>query len=62
MITAMKEHTQLQIENNSRGHSYEKVFGHLLDVPRLSSIEVQDPYIRSTHQVRAYLKSTVVVL
>jgi hypothetical protein len=47
---AGKYHEQIVIENNSTGHSYEKLFGRFLD-EEVTSVEVEDPYVRSFHQV-----------
>ncbi|XP_064481590.1 MIT domain-containing protein 1-like [Ornithodoros turicata] len=48
-------HEQIQIEDKSTGHSYESVFGHLLD-DRVTSIDVDDPYIRAVHQAQNFLQ------
>jgi len=50
-----KYHEQIQIVDGSTGHSYEKVLGRFLD-SALSSVEVDDPYIRSAHQVYNFLR------
>lgn len=50
IFKAGKYHEQIRIENNSTGHSYERLFGRFLD-PTLTGVVVEDPYIRSTHQV-----------
>lgn len=44
-------HEQIQIENNSTGHSYAALFGRFLD-DEVEYVIVEDPYIRSFHQVR----------
>jgi len=50
-----KYHEQLQIEDNSTGHSYEKVMGRFIDSD-LSVVEIDDPYIRSFHQIQNLLR------
>jgi delta 1-pyrroline-5-carboxylate dehydrogenase len=45
-----KYHEQIVIEINSTGHSYKNVFGRFLD-EEVTSVEVEDPYVRSFHQV-----------
>jgi len=50
-----KYHEQLQIEDNSTGHSYEKVMGRFIDSD-LSVVELDDPYIRSFHQIQNLLR------
>ena len=50
MISAGKYNEQIQIDDNATGYSYEKVFGRFID-ESLTEVEVQDPYIRSVHQV-----------
>lgn len=51
LFKAGKYHEQIRIENNSTGHSYEKLFGRFLD-ESLTGVVVEDPYIRSAHQVQ----------
>lgn len=46
-------HEQIIIEENSSGHSYEKVFGRFFD-QEVTKIEIDDPYIRIFHQVINY--------
>lgn len=46
-------HEQVIIEENSIGHSYEKVFGRFFD-QEVTKIEIDDPYIRLFHQVINY--------
>uniref|UniRef100_A0A2C9M6F3 MIT domain-containing protein n=1 Tax=Biomphalaria glabrata TaxID=6526 RepID=A0A2C9M6F3_BIOGL len=46
-----KKVIKIKIEENSTGHSYDKLFGHYLH-PLVTSIEVDDPYIRTDFQVR----------
>lgn len=43
-------HEQVHIENNSTGHSYKTLFGRFLDED-VDFVLVEDPYIRSYHQV-----------
>lgn len=43
-------HEQVNIENNSTGHSYKTLFGRFLDED-VTIVTVEDPYIRSFHQV-----------
>lgn len=43
-------HEQVHIENNSTGHSYKTLFGRFLD-DDVEFVVVEDPYIRSFHQV-----------
>ena len=50
MISAGKYNEQIHIDDNATGYSYEKVFGRFID-ESLTEVEVQDPYIRSVHQV-----------
>ena len=52
LFAAGKYNEQIKIENNATGYSYERVFGRLID-ESLTEVEVQDPYIRSIHQVCA---------
>jgi hypothetical protein len=40
---------QMQIKEDSVGHSYEKIFSRFLD-ENVTSVQVDDPYIRSPHQ------------
>ncbi|KAJ1525629.1 hypothetical protein ONE63_008847 [Megalurothrips usitatus] len=46
---------QVVIQADSIGHSYHSVFGRFLD-SEVTSIEVEDPYIRSFHQCQNFLK------
>lgn len=48
--TMGKYHEQILIENDSTGHSYKNLFGRFLD-DEVTSVEVEDPYVRSFHQV-----------
>jgi hypothetical protein len=45
-----KYHEQILIENDSTGHSYKNLFSRFLD-EEVTSVEVEDPYVRSFHQV-----------
>ena len=49
-MPAGRYHEQIQIENNSKGHSYEKLLGRFVD-DQLTEVTVEDPYVRTTHQV-----------
>ena len=49
-LSGGKYHEQMQIANGATGFSYEKIFGRLLEEP-LTEVVVEDPYIRSHHQV-----------
>ncbi|XP_037284778.2 MIT domain-containing protein 1 [Rhipicephalus microplus] len=48
-------HEQIHIESGSVGHSYDQMFGHLLD-DMVTSVEVDDPYVRSVHQVQNFVR------
>uniref|UniRef100_V5HSA8 Putative mit microtubule n=1 Tax=Ixodes ricinus TaxID=34613 RepID=V5HSA8_IXORI len=48
-------HEQIHIESGSTGHSYQQVFGHLLD-DAVTAVEVDDPYVRSIHQVQNFVR------
>lgn len=48
--TAGQFREQYQIKSDATGYNYEKIFGELID-DELSAVEVEDPYIRATHQV-----------
>ncbi|KAJ9578977.1 hypothetical protein L9F63_024916 [Diploptera punctata] len=50
-----KYHEQITIENNSTGHSYKSLFGRFLDED-VTSITVEDPYIRSFHQCQNFIR------
>lgn len=50
-----KKHTQVTIENDATGWSYERIFGPCLD-EFVTQVFVQDPYIRSHHQVINFLR------
>ena len=51
---AGKQHEQIQIESNATGYSYEKLFSRFLN-QFLTEVEVEDPYVRSHHQVQEQL-------
>ena len=44
-------HEQIRIDPDSTGHSYQSLFGRFLD-DHVRTVHVDDPYIRSHHQVR----------
>ncbi|XP_046970771.1 MIT domain-containing protein 1-like [Vanessa cardui] len=48
-------HEQVHIENNSTGHSYKTLFGRFLD-EEIQYVSVEDPYIRSFHQIQNFLR------
>lgn len=50
-----KYHEQIFIENDSTGHSYKNLFGRFLD-EEVTSVEVEDPYVRSFHQCQNFLR------
>ncbi|PIK61071.1 putative MIT domain-containing protein 1-like [Apostichopus japonicus] len=50
-----KFHEQIQISKGARGFSYEHVFDRFLD-QSLTEVTVEDPYIRSTHQIYNFLR------
>lgn len=52
---AGRYHEQIQIEEDATGYSYQHIFGHLLD-KSLTSVEVEDPYIRGVHQIYNFLR------
>ena len=41
---------QIRIQNDSQGHSYETLFGHVF-TSDVTSVTVEDPYIRAHHQI-----------
>ncbi|XP_056011498.1 MIT domain-containing protein 1-like isoform X2 [Ostrea edulis] len=53
--TAGKQHEQIQIENNATGYSYSRLFSRFLN-QFVTNIEVEDPYIRSNHQIYNFLR------
>merc|ERR1712142_302465 len=50
-----KYHEHIRIEANSVGNSYNSIFGRFLD-DSVKIVNVEDPYIRSHHQVVNFLK------
>ncbi|KAK7486974.1 hypothetical protein BaRGS_00021790, partial [Batillaria attramentaria] len=52
---AGKFHEQIHIEEDSIGHSYINLFGRFID-DRLTAVEVDDPYIRTVHQIYNFLR------
>jgi len=50
-----KYHEQLKIQANSTGHSYQTIFGRFLD-DSVSDVRIEDPYIRSHHQIVNFLR------
>jgi len=50
-----KYHEHIKIDANSKGHSYESLFGRFLE-DTVNSVEIDDPYIRSHHQVVNFLR------
>ena len=46
-----KYHEQIVIEENSIGYSYEKVFTRFIKDEILDFVEINDPYIKTKHQV-----------
>ena len=51
-FTAGKYHEQINIEENATGYSYEKLFYRFISNEVLDYVEINDPYIKSKHQVR----------
>ena len=51
IFPAGKYHEQIHITMDSINHDYEQVFGPFID-DNLTFVYVEDPYIRSHHQVR----------
>ena len=49
-FSAGNYHEQIHIENNSTGNSYERLLSRFFEAT-VRHIEVDDPYIRSAHQV-----------
>ena len=47
-----KYHEKIEIEENATGYSYKTVIGRFLDGD-VTKVEIDDPYIRSVHQVGA---------
>lgn len=52
---------QVNIEDNSLNHSYERVFGRFLDED-VRNIKIEDPYIRSFHQVQNLVRFSELVV
>lgn len=52
---AGKYHEQIRIEEDSVGNSYAKLLGRFID-ERLTTVEVDDPYIRTVHQIYNFLR------
>ncbi|XP_046641301.1 MIT domain-containing protein 1-like [Daphnia pulicaria] len=52
---AGKYHEKIEITANSVGYSYQKVLGRFLD-EHVTRVEIEDPYIRSIHQVYNLLR------
>lgn len=52
---AEKRHEEIHIEDGSVGHSYEDVFKRYLD-SSVTEVEVEDPYVRSHHQVCNFVR------
>jgi len=50
-----KYHEQIKIQVNSIGYSYETIFGRFLE-NTVTSITVEDPYIRAHHQIVNFLR------
>ncbi|XP_014664044.1 PREDICTED: MIT domain-containing protein 1-like [Priapulus caudatus] len=48
-------HEQIHIENNSTGHSYERLFARFLD-DDVGVVEVEDPYVRTPNQIYNLLR------
>ncbi|KAK6976669.1 MIT domain-containing protein 1 [Biomphalaria glabrata] len=48
-----KKVTKIKIEENSTGHSYDKLFGHYLN-QHVTSIEVDDPYLLTDFQINNF--------
>lgn len=55
-----KFHEQIRVEANSVGNSYEKLFGRFLD-EHVTEVQVEDPYVRSHHQVNHHQNHDYVV-
>ncbi|CAF0706829.1 unnamed protein product [Brachionus calyciflorus] len=51
-----KYHEQINIEENSIGYSYEKIFSRFLKDESLDYVEVNDPYIKARHQTHNFLR------
>ncbi|RNA19964.1 MIT domain-containing 1-like [Brachionus plicatilis] len=46
-----KYHEQINIQENATGYSYEKIFAKFISDESLDFAEVDDPYIKSRHQI-----------
>uniref|UniRef100_A0ABM0MBA7 MIT domain-containing protein 1-like n=1 Tax=Saccoglossus kowalevskii TaxID=10224 RepID=A0ABM0MBA7_SACKO len=53
--TAGQYHEQYHIAKGSTGHSYKTVFSKFID-EFLTEVQVEDPYIRNTHQIYNFLR------
>jgi ATP-dependent Lon protease len=53
-LTSRPEPKRILIQENESGHSFQRLFGEYLE--GATRIEIQDPYIRKTHQVRNLLE------
>jgi hypothetical protein len=51
LILAGKYHEQIQIEDNATGFSYHKLFHRFFVDEILDFVEINDPYIKTRHQV-----------
>ncbi|XP_033111217.1 MIT domain-containing protein 1-like [Anneissia japonica] len=58
---AGKFHEEIQIDDDSTGHSYEHTFGRFLD-KSVHRVEVDDPYIRINHQILNFLRFCELVI
>ncbi|CAH1776800.1 unnamed protein product [Owenia fusiformis] len=54
-------HEQILIKNDSTGHSYERLISRFIDGD-LTLVEVEDPYIRSNHQIYNFLRFCEVLI
>ncbi|CAI9720986.1 Hypothetical predicted protein [Octopus vulgaris] len=52
---AEKFNKVIQIEENTIGHNYSTIFSDLLDIT-LTEVEIDDPYIRSNHQIINFIR------
>ncbi|KAL7636312.1 UNVERIFIED_CONTAM: hypothetical protein RMT77_013071 [Armadillidium vulgare] len=50
-----KVHKQIHIKDNETGNSYETLFSFVIS-ETLTSVEIEDAYIRSTHQIYNFLR------
>ncbi|XP_033111226.1 MIT domain-containing protein 1-like, partial [Anneissia japonica] len=58
---AEKFHEEIQINDDSTGHSYKHVFGRFLD-KSVHRIEVDDPYVRINHQILNFVRFCELVI